>query len=77
MTGVQTCALPISLSALNLLARKERYLALETRGARFNLGVKFGVVEAQIALAMGGVDREAMLALLLESMVRIERNTAR
>ena len=64
-------------TALNSLARKERYLALETRGSRFNLGVKFGVVEAQIALAMGGVDREEMLALLLESMVRIERNTAR
>ena len=64
-------------TALNSLARQERYLALETRGTRFNLGVKFGVVEAQIALAMGGVDREEMLALLLESMVRIERNSAR
>ncbi len=64
-------------TALNALARKERYLALETRGSRFNLGVKFGVVEAQIALAMGGVDREAMLALLVESMVRIEQNHAR
>jgi UTP--glucose-1-phosphate uridylyltransferase len=64
-------------TALNSLARKERYLALETRGSRFNLGVKFGVVEAQIALAMGGVDREEMLALLLESMVRIERNSTR
>ena len=64
-------------TALNSLARKERYLALETRGSRFNLGVKFGVVEAQIALAMGGVDRETMLALLFESMIRIERNTAR
>jgi UTP--glucose-1-phosphate uridylyltransferase len=64
-------------TALNSLARKERYLALETRGTRFNLGVKFGVVEAQIALAMGGVDREQMLTLLLESMVRIERNAAR
>jgi UTP--glucose-1-phosphate uridylyltransferase len=64
-------------TALNALARREKYLALETKGSRFNLGVKFGVVEAQIALAMGGVDRETMLALLLESMVRIERNTAR
>jgi UTP--glucose-1-phosphate uridylyltransferase len=62
---------------LNSLARKERYLALETRGSRFNLGVKFGVVEAQIALALGGVDREQILALLLESMVRIEQNVAR
>jgi UTP--glucose-1-phosphate uridylyltransferase len=63
-------------TALNALARKERYLALETRGSRFNLGVKFGVVEAQIALALGGADREQILALLLESVVRIEQNVA-
>jgi UTP--glucose-1-phosphate uridylyltransferase len=64
-------------TALNSLARKERYLALETRGSRFNLGIKFGIVEAQIALALGGVDREQILALLLESMVRIEQNAKR
>ena len=64
-------------TALNALARKERYLALETRGSRFNLGVKFGIVEAQIALALGGVDREQILALLLESMVRLEQNATR
>jgi UTP--glucose-1-phosphate uridylyltransferase len=50
---------------------------LETRGSRFNLGVKFGVVEAQIAMALDGVDREQILALLLESMVRIEQNVSR
>jgi len=64
-------------TALNALARQERYLALETRGSRFNLGVKFGVVEAQIALAMAGVDRELILALMLESIVRIEQNVMR
>jgi UTP--glucose-1-phosphate uridylyltransferase len=64
-------------SALLALARRERYLALETRGSRFNLGVKYGVVEAQIALAMGGVDRERILALLLESIVRIEQSVPR
>jgi UTP--glucose-1-phosphate uridylyltransferase len=60
-------------TALNALARREKYLALETRGARHNLGVKFGVVDAQIALALAGVDRERMLAGLLESIVRIEQ----
>jgi UTP--glucose-1-phosphate uridylyltransferase len=60
-------------SALNALARREKYLALETRGARHNIGVKYGVVDAQIALALAGVDRERMLAGLLESIVRIEQ----
>jgi UTP--glucose-1-phosphate uridylyltransferase len=64
-------------TALNVLAGKEKYLALETRGSRFNLGVKFGVVEAQIALAMAGADRERMLTLLLESLIRLEQRAPR
>jgi UTP--glucose-1-phosphate uridylyltransferase len=63
-------------TALNALARREKYLALETQGARHNIGMKFGVVDAQIALALAGVDRERMLAVLLESIVRIEQNHA-
>jgi UTP--glucose-1-phosphate uridylyltransferase len=61
-------------TALNELARREKYLALETKGCRYNLGVKFGVVESQIALALAGVDRQRMLAGLLESIVRIEQS---
>lgn len=62
-------------TALNHLARQEKYLALETRGARYNIGVKFGVIEAQIALGLAGVDRERMLSTLLEAIVRIEQNS--
>lgn len=63
---------PIQLTtALDQLAREERYLALETRGSRHNLGIKYGFVEAQIALALAGQDRESMLASLLESVVRL------
>jgi len=64
-------------TALSALARREKYLAIETRGSRFNLGVKFGVVEAQIALAMAGGDRERILAVLDESLTRLEQNSSR
>jgi UTP--glucose-1-phosphate uridylyltransferase len=64
-------------TALDSLAQNDRYLALETRGCRYNLGVKFGVVEAQVALALAGVDRERILALLLESMIRAEQTVPR
>ena len=60
-------------TALNALAGHEKYLALETRGSRHNLGVVFGVLEAQIALSLAGVDRQRVLALLLESIVRLEQ----
>ena len=62
-------------TALNELARRERYLAVETSGTRYNLGVKFGVVEAQIAMALAGVDRQEMLTSLLESVIRIEQGS--
>ena len=58
-------------TALHRLAGRQKYLALETRGARHNLGVKYGLVEAQVALAMAGVDRAPLLASLLESVARV------
>ena len=60
-------------TALNVLAGREKYLALETRGQRFNLGVKFGTIEAQVALAMAGVDRDQILAVLLDAAARIQQ----
>lgn len=60
-------------TALNALARQEKYLALETRGTRHNLGVTYGMVEAQIALALDGVDREEMLSTILETVLRIKQ----
>lgn len=64
-------------TALNALAKREKYLAIETQGHRYNIGVKYGVVEAQIALAMAGTDREAMLRLLFESVARVEPSRER
>lgn len=64
-------------TALNALAGRERYLALETRGSRYNLGVRFGMVEAQVSLALAGSDRDRILSLLLESIVRVEQTATR
>ena len=61
-------------TALNILARRERYLAVEAAGRRFNLGVKFGGLEAQIALSLAGVDRDRILTTLLETVVRVEQD---
>ena len=44
------------------LAERERYLACEIAGRRFNIGVKFGLLNAQLALALDGHDREEVLA---------------
>ena len=62
-------------TALNALAARERYLALETEGTRHNLGVRFGYVEAQLALALNGVDRDRMLSMLVESVAKVEQGS--
>lgn len=55
---------------LNELARRERYLALEVAGHRYNIGVKYGLLNAQLALALDGVDRETVLAQIVELLAQ-------
>ncbi len=63
----------ITLSAaLALLARREKYLALEERALRYDVGVKYGLLSAQLALALSGKDRDAILVRLLELLAQRE-----
>ncbi|KAB8142915.1 UTP--glucose-1-phosphate uridylyltransferase [Chloroflexia bacterium SDU3-3] len=58
---------PIQLSpALDALAKHERYLALANLGRRYDVGVKYGLLTAQLALALGGSARDEVLAMLVE-----------
>lgn len=52
--------------ALNILSGRERYLAYEVTGRRYDMGGKYGVLVAQLALAMAGKDREEVLESLVE-----------
>jgi UTP--glucose-1-phosphate uridylyltransferase len=53
-------------AALSELARHEQYLALEDEGRRYDLGARYGVLIAQLALALNGQDRAQVLSQLLE-----------
>lgn len=62
---------PVHLSpVLAELARRERYLALEVKGQRHNIGVKYGLLAAQLALALDGVDREKILARIIDLLAQ-------
>ena len=62
---------PVHLSpVLAELARRERYLALEVSGQRYNIGVKYGLLTAQLALALDGVDREKILAQIVDLLAQ-------
>jgi len=52
--------------ALARLAQRERYLALQVQGLRYDLGVKYGLLFAQLAFALDGHDRQDVLAELVE-----------
>ena len=56
--------------ALNKLAARERYLAYELAGTRINIGVKYGLLRAQLEIALSGPDRD----LILTEMVKMLSN---
>ena len=56
-------------TALAELAARERYLAYEVQARRYDIGVKYGLLAAQLALALEGEEREEVLSLLVELLV--------
>jgi len=57
----------VSLSAaLAEAARHEQYLALEEPDHRYDIGARYGLLTAQLALALAGRDRDEVLAQILE-----------
>ncbi|RIK39537.1 MAG: UTP--glucose-1-phosphate uridylyltransferase [Chloroflexi bacterium] len=80
--GANTQTTPPSQGGLTLaaalaeLAQRERYLALELNAARYDVGVKYGLLTAQLALALSGRDREEVLARLLELLAQREMRDA-
>ena len=53
-------------TALAKLASRERYLASELQGRRYDIGLKYGLLTAQLALALDGQDRDEVLSSLVE-----------
>jgi UTP--glucose-1-phosphate uridylyltransferase len=60
--------------ALQELAQREKYLALEMYDYRYNVGVKYGLLNAQLALALHGKDRDEVIAMLLEMLLLREHH---
>jgi UTP--glucose-1-phosphate uridylyltransferase len=52
-------------SALARTAASERYLAAELAGRRYDIGLKYGLLTAQLALALSGQDRDEVLTDLV------------
>lgn len=60
---------PSLSDAVSGLLRKQRYLALQIEGSRYNIGVKYGLLFAQLAIGLAGTDRDQILTELVELMM--------
>jgi UTP--glucose-1-phosphate uridylyltransferase len=54
--------------ALQQLAEREKYLALEVKGNRYDMGKKFGWLQAQVALGLAGQAHNETLTTLVEML---------
>lgn len=52
-------------SSLNRLAQTQRYLAFAVNGSRYNISEKYGLLMAQLAFSLSGVDRDQILTELV------------
>ena len=68
---------PLS-DALEILRTRQRYLAYRVQGTRYNLGVQYGLLIAQLAIGLSGKDREHILTEMVELLAgRVEVPVAR
>jgi UTP--glucose-1-phosphate uridylyltransferase len=64
--------------AANRLPSREKYLAYQLRGTRCNLGIKYGLLKAQLAIGLTGQDRDMILTELVDLLAhRAEAQSAR
>lgn len=65
--------MPTLSDALADLPTRGRYLAYRLRGTRFNLGVKYGLLKAQLGIALSGRDRDQILTEMIDLLAyRVE-----
>ena len=63
-------------SALKRLVARERYLAAELHGRRYDIGARYGLLIAQLALALDGGDRAEVLAGVVELLASRQMDSA-
>ncbi|MGV3483093.1 MAG: sugar phosphate nucleotidyltransferase [Planctomycetaceae bacterium] len=57
---------PTLSDAAALMPSRERYLAYQLQGNRYNIGVKYGLLIAQLAIGLSGRDRDQILTEMLD-----------
>lgn len=58
--------------ALAELARRQKYLALEVKGNRYDIGHRYGLLQAQLALGIDGPDHDQVLAAIVDTLAEAQ-----
>lgn len=56
--------------ALDVLRSRHKYMAYEVQGKRYNLGVPYGLLIAQLAIGLSGRDRDHILTELVDLLAQ-------
>jgi len=57
---------PTLSDAASVMQTRQRYLAYQLQGNRYNIGIKYGILIAQLAIGLSGRDRDQILTELLD-----------
>jgi UTP--glucose-1-phosphate uridylyltransferase len=57
---------PTLSDAAAMMPSRERYLAYQLQGNRYNIGIKYGLLIAQLAIGLSGRDRDQILTEMLD-----------
>ena len=57
-------------TALAQLARHERFMAFQTAGRRYDIGGRYGLLQAQLALGLAGDERDEVIASVIEVLAQ-------
>jgi UTP--glucose-1-phosphate uridylyltransferase len=60
--------------SLDELSKRSKYLALEKTDSRYDIGLDYGLLKAQLALSLSGKDRDYLLSELLQFFVEKDLN---
>lgn len=61
---------PTLSDALDVLRLRHKYMAFEVHGTRYNLGVPYGLLISQLAIALSGRDRDHILTELVDLLAQ-------
>jgi len=66
LLGKQNKTRPTLSDAAAMLPTRSKYLAYRLHGTRYNLGIRYGLLKAQLAIGLSGADRDQILVEMID-----------